>query len=223
MTLATLKQICTISECVDAATRALCRRAWNVPVCDIYSAQEVGYIALQCPDGDHYHLQAESALVEILDDAGCPCAPGTIGRVVVTPLYNFAMPLLRYALGDHAEAGAPAGCGRGLPVVTRILGRTRNMLTLPDGGRLWPRLSELRYGEVLPVEQFQLVQKSRSLLELRLVAKRRGNAEEEARLRELVVARIGHPFEVDIRYAERIERGATGKYEDFRSELDGAA
>lgn len=221
--LAHLAQVRTVGECVDAATRALCRTAWHAPLLDIYSAQEVGYIALQCPDGDHYHLQAESALIEILDGAGSPCAPGDVGRVVVTPLYNFAMPLLRYALGDYAEAGAPCACGRGLPVITRILGRTRNMLTLPDGGRLWPRLSELRYGEVLPVEQFQLVQKSRTQLELRLVTSRRASAEEEARLRELVLARLGHPFAVSITYPARIERGATGKYEDFRSELDGAA
>ena len=222
--LARLKHIRTVSECVDAATRALCREAWGVPLHDIYSAQEVGYIALQCPDSGNYHVQAESAYVEILNEAGDPCGAGESGRVVVTPLYNFAMPLLRYALGDFAEAGAACTCGRGLPVIRRILGRTRNMLTLPDGGRLWPRLSELRYAEILPVEQFQLVQKSLSLLELRLVAARRATADEERRLRDTIVARIGHPFDIDFSYPERIARGATGKFEDFRSELpDNAA
>lgn len=213
-----LKHIRTVSECVDAATRALCREAWNVPVQDIYSAQEVGYIALQCPDSDNYHVQAESAYIEILNDAGASCAAGEIGRVVVTPLYNFAMPLLRYEIGDYAEAGAACTCGRGLPVITRILGRTRNMLTLPDGNTLWPRLSELRYSEILPVEQFQLVQKSASLLELRLVAARRASATEEQQLRELIISRIGHAFDLQISYPATIARGATGKFEDFRSE-----
>ena len=221
--LARLKHIRTVSECVDAATRAVCREAWGVPVHDIYSAQEAGYIALQCPDGENYHVQAESAYVEILNEAGGPCRAGEIGRVVVTPLYNFAMPLLRYAIGDYAEAGGPCACGRGLPVLKRILGRTRNMLTLPDGGRLWPRLSELRYGEVLPVEQFQLVQKSLSVLELRLVAKRRATPDEERRLRDAIVARIGYPFELRFSYPDKIARGATGKFEDFRSEIGNAA
>ncbi len=219
--LSRLKHIRTVSECVDAATRVLCREAWGVPVHDIYSAQEVGYIALQCPDSDNYHLQSESAYVEIINDLNEPCNAGEIGRVVVTPLYNFAMPLLRYANGDYAQAGAACACGRGLPVITRIAGRTRNMLTLPDGKRLWPRLSELRYSEILPVEQFQLVQKSLSVLELRLVAARRGSADEEQRLRELIISRIGHAFEVQFSYPENIVRGATGKFEDFRSELPG--
>lgn len=214
-----LRHIRTVSECVDDAVRTLCRDTWGVPVHDIYSAQEVGYIALQCPQSGNYHLQAESAFVEILDEAGNPCAAGETGRVVVTPLYNFAMPLLRYEIGDYAMAGAACPCGRGLPVITHIAGRTRNMLTLPDGRRLWPRLSELRYSEILPVEQFQVVQKSLAELEVRLVAPRRASAAEEARLRDLIVARIGHPFALRFSYPERIARGATGKFEDFRSEL----
>jgi phenylacetate-CoA ligase len=55
---------------------------------------------------------------------------------VVTPLHNFAMPLIRYAIGDYAEAGPPCACGRGLPVLARILGRARNLLTLPHGERI---------------------------------------------------------------------------------------
>ncbi len=214
-----LRQIRTVSECVDDAVRTLCRDAWGVPVHDIYSAQEAGYLALQCPQSENYHLQAESAYIEILNDAGEPCAAGETGRVVVTPLYNFAMPLLRYEIGDHATVGAACACGRGLPVITRIAGRTRNMLTLPDGRTLWPRLSELRYGSILPVEQFQVVQKSLAELEVRLVTARPATADEEARLRDIILARIGHPFELRFSYPERIARGATGKFEDFRSEL----
>jgi phenylacetate-CoA ligase len=73
-------------------------------------------------------------LVEILDAQGRPCRPGEIGRVVATPLHNVAMPLLRYELDDYAEVGQACACGRGLPVIRRILGRRQNMLRLPDGG-----------------------------------------------------------------------------------------
>lgn len=61
----------------------------------MYSANEVGYIALQCPRTEVYHVLSEGALVEVLDEHGQACAPGAIGRVVVTPLHNFAMPLFR--------------------------------------------------------------------------------------------------------------------------------
>ena len=78
----------------------------------MYSSQEVGYIALQCPENESYHIQAENVLVEILDDDGLPCEPGEVGRVVVTALHNLATPLLRYDIGDYAEVGSPCSCGR---------------------------------------------------------------------------------------------------------------
>ena len=118
-----LKQVISTGEVVTPELRAACREAWDVGLADMYSAQEVGYIALQCPDHEHYHVQAESVLVEVLDEQGRACAPGAIGRVVVTTLHNFAMPLIRYDIGDYEEVGEACSCGRGLPVLRRILGR----------------------------------------------------------------------------------------------------
>ena len=76
--------------------------------------------------------------MEVLDNHGRPCKEGETGRVVLTDLHNFTMPLIRYEIGDYAEVGPPCACGRGLPVLARILGRSRNMLTLPAGDRIWP-------------------------------------------------------------------------------------
>jgi phenylacetate-CoA ligase len=121
-----LREVRTSGEPVGATTRQLCRDAWNVPVTDVYAAAEAGCIALQCPGSEHYHVQSESVLVEVLDGWNRACAPGTVGRVVVTTLQNFAMPLVRYDIGDLAEVGAPCPCGRGLPVLTRIAGRVRD-------------------------------------------------------------------------------------------------
>jgi phenylacetate-CoA ligase len=214
-----LKEVRTTGECLDPATRDLCVKGWGVKVQDAYSAQEVGYIAVQCPEHEHYHVQSESVRVEVLNEKGARCGPGETGRVVVTPLHNFATPLVRYALGDYAEVGAPCPCGRGLPVLKRILGRSRNMLVLPDGARLWPRLSELRSSDVLPITQFQAVQTAPTRLDVRLVASRKGTPEEEARLAKIIGERIGCPFEVRFLYVDEIPRSAGGTFEDFRSEL----
>lgn len=214
-----LKAVLTMGEVCAEEVRSAVRAAWDVPVQDTYSSQEVGYMALQCPDHEHYHLQSESALVEVLDDSGTPCAPGRIGRVVVTPLHNFAMPLIRYEIGDYAEAGAPCPCGRGLPVVTRIAGRVRNMLRLPDGGLIWPRLSEGTYREIAPIRQYQVAQVAPERLEVRLVPERPLTADEEQAIRARINARIGHVFEIVFAYLPEIPRGAGGKFEDFRCEL----
>ena len=125
----------TFGEILEPVCRATCQQVFGVKVVDMYSSQEVGYIALQCPEHEHYHVQAENLLVEVLAEDGRGCGPGEVGRVVVTTLHNFAMPLLRYDIGDYAEVGASCPCGRGLGVLTRILGRQRNLLVLPDGRR----------------------------------------------------------------------------------------
>ncbi len=218
-TLPNLRGIETFAEVLQPEVREACREAWDVPVVDMYSAQEVGYMALQCPDHEHYHVQAESALVEILNDHGHPCRPGETGRVVVTPLHNFATPLIRYEIGDFAEVGGPCSCGRGLPVLRRILGRVRNMLTLPSGDKMWPVPLTAEYTAIAPVTQFQMVQRSVETIEMRLVTKRPLTSDEEGRLRTVVQKHLGHPFEIEFTYHDDIPRGASGKFEDFRSEL----
>lgn len=123
-----LKQVMTVGETISRQARDVVRQAWGVALKDSYSSEEGGYLAIQCPDHDVYHVQSENVLLEIVGDDGRPCAPGEVGRVLVTSLHNFATPLVRYELGDYAEAGAACACGRGLPVITRIPGRERNRL-----------------------------------------------------------------------------------------------
>ncbi len=115
-----LRGVITFAEQLPPGLREQVAADWGVALQDIYSASETGYIALQCPAHPHYHLQSEVCFVEILKEDGRPCGPGETGRIVATPLHNFAMPLLRYAVGDFAEVGPPCPCGRGLPVVRRI-------------------------------------------------------------------------------------------------------
>ena len=110
-----LRILFSFAEIVTQDMRALCQDVFGVPIVDCYSSEETGYMALQCPDyPPALHVMAEGVYLEVLDAAGRPCAPGEVGRVVVTPLHNFAMPLLRYEIGDFAECGAPCACGRGL-------------------------------------------------------------------------------------------------------------
>jgi len=220
-----LVHVKTLGEMVDDELRLRCRTQLGVPLIDEYSAQEIGSIAIQCPDAPHYHVQAEAVCVEVLRTDGSACAPGEIGRVVVTPLAEYRTPLLRYALGDYAEVGAPCACGRGLPVLTRILGRVRNMIALPDGGWRWPLPGDGRYHEIAPVRQYQFVQKSRTRFEARLVCARRPSADEERALANWMRERLGHPFDIDFVYVDAIPRHASGKYEDFICEVvdgDGA-
>jgi phenylacetate-CoA ligase len=214
-----LIEVRTLAESVSADVRALCREAWDVAITDVYSASEPGYLALQCPDHEHYHVQSEGVLLEVLDDHGAPCGPGQTGRVVVTSLHNFAMPLVRYDIGDYAEVGAPCACGRGLPVLRRILGRVRNTLVTADGRRYWPAFGTRKLMEVAPIRQHQFVQKSFQLIEARLVIDTPLSADQEAQFRQRVLSQLPPDMQLQIVYRDRLERGAGGKFEDFVSEV----
>lgn len=212
-----LRQARTYSEALRPGLRETVRAAWGVEIADTYSCEEAGYIALQCPQHEHYHVQAESLVVEVVDADGRPCTPGETGEVVLTTLHNFALPLIRYRLGDYAEVGAPCDCGRGLPVLRRIHGRQRNMLHTPDGRELWPSLPSALWLDVAPVEQFQIIQKSIGQLEINYVMAREMTPEERSRLAAALARRLGYPFDFDWQRRDRLERSAGGKFEDFIS------
>ena len=206
----------TIGETMPESLRGEAEALWGCRVFDCYSSEEVGYIALQCPDGTGYHMMAEMLIVEIVGADGEPCAPGGIGRVLVTDLRNFATPLIRYELGDHAEMGEPCACGRGLPVIRRVVGRERNLILMPDGSRHWPLTGRSQYRSVAPVVQYQMIQQEWERIEVRLVVEEVLTADQEAALKAMMRKALGHDFALDFVYFDNgLPRGANGKLEEF--------
>ena len=102
------------------AARAAIERAWGAPVADAIVVRDVGVIALRCPQQPHHHVMSETVRVDVLADDGRVCAPGEAGRVVATPLHNFASPLIRVDTGLRAALGERCACGRGLPVLVGV-------------------------------------------------------------------------------------------------------
>lgn len=219
LTLPGLKAVRTVREVVTPELRILCREILGVEITDVYSCGEAGSLAFQCPEHGAYHLQQECALIEILNEDGQPCPTGAIGRVVVTPLHNFAMPLIRYDFGDLAEVGEPCLCGRTLPVVSRFVGRARDTLTLPDGSKRYPYYGHNAMMTVEAIRQHQVVQKSLDEIEIRLVLTRALTVGEEAHIRAVAIEGLGHPFAIRLTRVDEIGRSTSGKYAEFSSEL----
>jgi phenylacetate-CoA ligase len=217
--LATLRAVRTVGEMVSDRLRERTRDILGLEIADAYTCQEAGYVALQCPDSGLYHLMAESLIVEVLRDDGTPCADDEIGRVVITDIHNHATPLVRYGLGDHAQVASPCPCGRGLPTVRRIVGRSRNLIRLPTGDRVWPSLGGFGpqgFLSRLPILQYQMLQTELDKLEVRLVTARPFTAEDEQILAERTRSSLGHAFRFEFRYYEgRLPLPDSGKFEDF--------
>jgi phenylacetate-CoA ligase len=215
-----LREVLSFGEALDPALRARCRRDWGAPLTDRYTCEEASYLALECPDAPgQYHVQAEHVRVEVLDDAGAPCPPGVPGRVALTTLHNYAMPLVRYLIGDWAAAGPPCACGRGLPVLTRIYGRVRSLVRLPDGRRHWPSFPAEDWLAIAPVRQFQLRQHAPDAITARVAADAPLAAAQREALAAMLRARLGHPFAIAFEQVDEIPAGPGAKYEDFVCEL----
>jgi phenylacetate-CoA ligase len=128
-----IEQLLTVSDRIDPQLRELVREVFGARIIDRYSSEEFGYIALQCPVHDHLHVCSPSLIVEVVDDDGNACDVGVPGRVLVTSLHNFAMPLIRYDIGDIAEFGEPCDTGLNWPVLNQVSGRIRDSITSPEG------------------------------------------------------------------------------------------
>jgi phenylacetate-CoA ligase len=211
--------VSTFGEIVSPELRNKCKTIWGKRLSDIYSSKEVGVIAIQCPGFDHYHIQSESLIVEVLDDEDKQCLPGQTGRVVITDLHNFATPLIRYDIGDYATVGADCYCGRGLPVLLRIYGRKRNMMTLPSGYDVFPNFIINKWVLAFPsIRQVQVVQTAISKLSITLVMKVRVDEAKKSFIESFISLSFPEKFAITFQYLkpnQSIARSAGGKYEDF--------
>jgi phenylacetate-CoA ligase len=146
----------------------LVREVFGARTFPLYSSKEAHRIAHRCPACGKWHVNDEQVLVEILDGDNSPVAPGQSGRVVVTPLWGYAQPLVRYEQGDFATRGETRACERGLSTIDEVVGRVRHMFVMPDGSRIVPTLTVPAVA-ALNATMFQVAQVSPDLVEIRYV------------------------------------------------------
>lgn len=132
------RAIFTHGEILTPAMRDTIEAAFDAPVRDFYAAAEFDRIARECPDGEGYHVEADTVLAEVLDD-GEPVAPGESGTLVGTNLVNRATPIIRYDIGDVVMKGEKTcSCPDAGPVLEDVRGRIGNTVVADDGSSVRP-------------------------------------------------------------------------------------
>jgi phenylacetate-CoA ligase len=199
----------SVAEYLPPEVRTLAEKTFGSRVINVLSSAEGGVIAIQCPTSGLLHLQNEAVLVEIINEAGEPCQVGEVGELIVTPLYNYATPLIRYRSGDFVERGPACPCGRSLPTIARIVGRREHMFSFPDGRRALPEIDRVRISQILEHEFWTFVQSGPTAAELQVARDDYGGHESE--LTALLTTATDRMFSIRLRRVESLPLTSGGK------------
>lgn len=210
------------SERLYDEQRAQIGATFGCPVANGYGGRDAGFIAHQCPAGS-MHITAEDIIVETLDAEGRPVAPGTAGEIVVTHLATGDFPFIRYRTGDVGVLDtAECRCGRGLPVLKEIQGRSTDFLVTADGAVMHGLALVYILRDLPQVQSFKIIQETREHTRVQIVTAEPASAELLARIEAGFKARLGAGVQVSIEQVDIIPPEKSGKFRYVMSKVDSA-
>jgi phenylacetate-CoA ligase len=163
------KAIYTSGEFLDHNRRKLIGSVFGVTPLDRYGSTECGSIAWECNARMGYHINSDTVVVECMND-GRHAQPGESGELIVTNLYSYAMPFIRYSVGDRGIlSDKMCSCGRNLPLIRAIEGRSVDFIVLEDGTRISPYLVTCAIEDIPGIMRYQIIQESQKELTVNFI------------------------------------------------------
>ena len=200
------------SEKLYEEQRAIISEVFACPVANGYGARDAGFIAHQCPEGS-LHISAEDIIVETVRSDGSPAAAGEAGEIVVTHMATADFPFVRYRTGDIGVLDdKPCACGRGLPVLKEVQGRTTDFVVARDGTVMHGLALIYTVRDLPGVERFKIEQLSLDQTIVKVVAGPAFGAAEEARIIRDFKARLGEAVDIRVERVSDIANESSGKF-----------
>jgi phenylacetate-CoA ligase len=192
--------------------REIIEKVFACPVANGYGGRDAGFIAHQCPDGS-MHITAEDIIIEIVDKNGQNLPYGEAGEIVVTHLATRDFPFIRYQTGDVGVlSDEQCRCGRGLPVLKEIQGRTSDFIVAQDGTVLHGLAMIYILRDIDGVEEFKIIQQSKDRTDIHIVTNIHYKHSEEVKIVSAFKARLGQSVDIKIEYIDKIEKEKSGKF-----------
>lgn len=214
-----LKAVICTAEKMYPHHRKLFDEVFECPVVDEYGCAEHGIIAFQCKEGN-MHIMADHLIVEFLDENDQPVQPGEPGRIVITDLDSYAMPLIRYDIGDIGRASnKKCSCGVNLPLMEVLEGRKEDFIRTVDGKLV--HAAYLCYTlKDDTVHEFKMYQKSLDKFLVQIVKSPLFSKNSEKALEKKLRTALGDNVHITFEYMDRIPREKSGKLRYFVSEVE---
>lgn len=195
-------------------------RTFGCPVFDRYGSREVGDIACECESHQGLHVSAPTHDVEILRPDGQPASPGEVGEIVVTLLTNYAMPIIRYRIGDMgAWSEKRCDCGRSYPLIGQLAGRVTDTFVTRDGGQVHGEYFTHLFYYQSWLKKFQVVQEDYSRIRVYLIPEEAGegaiterHGEALTDIRDKIAFVMGQGCEVIFEAVDDIPASQSGKF-----------
>ncbi len=217
-----VKVVFCTSERLYDHQRETISRLFACPVANGYGGRDAGFIAHECPSGN-MHITAEDIVVEIIDEAGRVLPPGQSGEIVVTHLATRDYPFIRYCTGDIGTLGDEAcPCGRGLPILKDIQGRSTDFVVAEDGTVMHGLALIYVLRDIPGVARFKIVQESLALT--RVWVEPNVDFYSSTSLETIAAglkARLGQTVEVDVQMVEMLPAEKSGKHRYVSSKVVG--
>lgn len=193
--------------------RALIEHVFACKVTDRYGCEEVSLIASECEEHRGLHINMDTLIVEFLKDDK-PVPPGEPGGIVVTDLTNYAMPFIRYKLGDVAvPAGRACRCGRTYPLVESIEGRSSDFIVTPEGRFVSGiSLTENFILKLRDTKQTQIVQDKPNHITLKVVRDAGFGEASRSHMEELVRKVFGPSMTYSLEFLEALPQESSAKF-----------
>ena len=211
-----IKGIVTTGEPLYAHQRQVIEKAFDCRVFDSYRSREAGPLAQECEVHNGLHINAESLFVEVVSPEDQDSYDQGVGEIVITDLLNFGMPLIRYKMGDMGVISKRrCSCGRGLPLLEKVTGRSADMLRTPDGKQITAGSLVLYLVDEAPgsLGQVQIIQDKHDHLLIRMTPYPPPTEEIKEYQKQTVRRLFGADMKVSFEIVEEIPRGKSGKYQ----------
>ncbi len=185
---------------------------FGCPVANGYGGRDAGFIAHQCPAGG-MHITAEDIIVEILDAEGQAVARGQSGEIVVTHLATGDFPFVRYRTGDVGVLDTkPCSCGRGLPLLKEIQGRSTDFLIAHDGTVMHGLALVYILRDLPEVKAFKIVQEMLDLTRVQVVLEQPLSPALQSQIVRGFKARLGGAVAIEVEQVAAILPEKSGKF-----------
>ena len=214
------KIVVSASENLSDTMRNVIESNFGTKVYDVYGSREVSTLAGECKDG-LLHLTLFWNYLEVLDKDNQPVREGGEGRVVVTNLYNYSMPLIRYEIGDMATLGPEmCSCGQVLPTLKKVNGRIVGNFILKNGTIVDSGFFILLFDEVSEeagIEKWQVIQDDYDKIQINIVASREISDQFKNDMNNKIRIGMGSECKIKWNIVDDIPKTPSGKYLSTKS------